>query len=311
MKLAFDTGGTFTDFAMTEDDGTILLHKVLSTPDAPARAVLQGVDELLAKVRAKNVGKASNNAALQILGATTVVTNAVLKDNGSAINTSMYSVDASGVIVFTDVTALTGPVTADYTEAAAREVGVFKTSAPEVWVRLDGLNTATSVTRSGQSDFERTIVSPAAPFDRWLAGDKAAIPASAKRGFALFNGKADCVKCHSGWRFTDDSFHDIGALGADVGRATLLPGLESMDHAFKTPTLRDVARRAPYMHDGSEGTLEQVIELYDKGGRVRRPGLATEVHPLKLTAQDKRDLIDFMLTLSSPAQPVVVPSLPR
>jgi len=161
------------------------------------------------------------------------------------------------------------------------------------------------------ADFERTIVSPAAPFDRWLAGDKAAIPASAKRGFALFNGKADCVKCHSGWRFTDDSFHDIGALGADVGRATLLPGLESMDHAFKTPTLRDVARRAPYMHDGSEGTLEQVIELYDKGGRVRRPGLATEVHPLKLTAQDKRDLIDFMLTLSSPAQPVVVPSLPR
>jgi cytochrome c peroxidase len=161
------------------------------------------------------------------------------------------------------------------------------------------------------ADFERTIISADAPFDRWLAGEKAAIPASAKRGFALFNGKADCAKCHAGWRFTDDSFHDIGALGDDVGRATLLPGLESMDHAFKTPTLRDVARRAPYMHDGSEGTLEQVIELYDKGGRVRRPGLATEVHPLQLTAQDKRDLVDFLLTLSSPPQPVVVPSLPR
>ena len=65
------------------------------------------------------------------------------------------------------------------------------------------------------------------------------------------------------------------------------------------------------MHDGSEGTLEQVIELYDKGGRVRRPGLATEVHPLSLTAQEKRDLVDFMVSLSSPPQPVQVPSLPR
>ena len=161
------------------------------------------------------------------------------------------------------------------------------------------------------ADFERTIVSADAPFDRWLTGDKGAISASAKRGFALFNGKADCAKCHAGWRFTDDSFHDIGALGDDPGRATVLPGLDSMVHAFKTPTLRDVARRAPYMHDGSEGTLEQVIELYDKGGRVRRPSLATEVHPLQLTAQDKRDLVDFMLTLSSPQQPVAVPSLPR
>jgi cytochrome c peroxidase len=161
------------------------------------------------------------------------------------------------------------------------------------------------------ADFERTIVSVDAPFDRWLAGEKGAMSASAKRGFALFNGKADCTKCHAGWRFTDDSFHDIGALGDDVGRATVLPGLDSMNHAFKTPTLRDVARRAPYMHDGSEGTLEQVIELYDKGGRVRRASLATEVHPLQLTAQDKRDLVDFMLTLSSPPQPVNVPSLPR
>jgi N-methylhydantoinase A len=82
MKLAFDTGGTFTDFAMTDDDGTILLHKVLSTPDAPARAVLQGVDELLAKVHEKNGGKATERGRLQILGATTVVTNAVLERRG-------------------------------------------------------------------------------------------------------------------------------------------------------------------------------------------------------------------------------------
>ncbi|NDZ15733.1 methylhydantoinase [Variovorax sp. WS11] len=91
MKLAFDTGGTFTDFAMTEDDGTILLHKVLSTPDAPARAVLQGVDELLAKVREKNAGKASGAGTLQILGATTVVTNAVLERRG--VQTAFITTD--------------------------------------------------------------------------------------------------------------------------------------------------------------------------------------------------------------------------
>jgi cytochrome c peroxidase len=164
---------------------------------------------------------------------------------------------------------------------------------------------------SAIADFERTIVSAEAPFDRWLQGDKGAIPVSAKRGFALFNGKAECAKCHSGWRFTDDSFHDIGVPGDDPGRAKLLPGLESMEHAFKTPTLRDVARRAPYMHDGSEATLEQVIELYDKGGRVRRPSLATEVHPLALSAQDRSDLVDFLQSLTSPTQPVSVPELPR
>lgn len=81
MKLAFDTGGTFTDFAMSDDDGTILLHKVLSTPEAPARAVLQGVDELLAKVRTLRNGKELNDT-LQVLGATTVVTNAVLERRG-------------------------------------------------------------------------------------------------------------------------------------------------------------------------------------------------------------------------------------
>jgi len=91
MKLAFDTGGTFTDFAMTDDDGTILLHKVLSTPDAPARAVLQGVDELLARVRANNAGRADTRGTLQILGATTVVTNAVLERRG--VNTAFITTD--------------------------------------------------------------------------------------------------------------------------------------------------------------------------------------------------------------------------
>jgi N-methylhydantoinase A len=90
MKLAFDTGGTFTDFAFADDDGSILLHKVLSTPDAPARAVLQGVDELLAKVRKGQAARAGEGA-LQILGATTVVTNAVLERKG--VDTAFITTD--------------------------------------------------------------------------------------------------------------------------------------------------------------------------------------------------------------------------
>jgi cytochrome c peroxidase len=159
--------------------------------------------------------------------------------------------------------------------------------------------------------FERTVVSAQAPFDRWLGGDETAISAEAKSGFQLFSGKAGCAKCHSGWRFTDDSFHDIGAAGTDLGRGVLFPDLDSMRFAFKTPTLRNVNRRAPYMHDGSEATLAAVIDLYDVGGRVKRPSLAFEVHPLHLDASEKRDLQAFLETLTSFDPPVAVPNLPR
>ena len=119
--------------------------------------------------------------------------------------------------------------------------------------------------------FERSIVSGDAPFDRWVAGDKNAMSEAAQRGFDLFNGKANCAACHSGWAFTDSSFHDIGsAKGDDLGRGKLFPKSEKLQYAFKTPTLRDVARRHPYMHDGSVPTLEAVIELYDRGGIERR-----------------------------------------
>lgn len=90
MKLAFDTGGTFTDFAFSDDDGSILLHKVLSTPDAPARAVLQGVDEILLKVRGGQTPR-NREGALQIMGATTVVTNAVLERKG--VDTAFITTD--------------------------------------------------------------------------------------------------------------------------------------------------------------------------------------------------------------------------
>lgn len=159
--------------------------------------------------------------------------------------------------------------------------------------------------------FQRTIVSGEAPFDRWLKGDENAINAAAKRGFDVFNGKAACNGCHSGWAFSDSSFHDIGVgKDKDIGRGKFFKTSVKLQYAFKTPTLRDVARRAPYMHDGSEQTLESVIALYDRGG-IDRPSRSSRIKPLHLTAREKTDLIAFMKTLTADATPVAVPPLPR
>jgi len=159
--------------------------------------------------------------------------------------------------------------------------------------------------------FERSIVSEATPFDRWIGGDEAAIDTAAKRGFDIFNGKGRCAECHSKFSFTDGSFHDIGtARNGDVGRGKLFPNSVKLQYAFKTPTLRNVARRAPYMHDGSVATLEEVIELYDRGG-IDRPSRSPLIAPLDLTKDEKASLIAFLNTLTSPPVAVPVPILPR
>jgi cytochrome c peroxidase len=159
--------------------------------------------------------------------------------------------------------------------------------------------------------FERSIVSGEAPFDRWIRGDEQAIGEAARRGFDVFNTKGHCAACHMGWAFTDASFHDIGsARGDDLGRGKLFPTSVSLRYAFKTPTLRDVARRAPYMHDGALATLEEVIDLYDKGG-IERPSRAKDVRPLNLTAQEKADLVAFMETLTGTPQSIDIPQAPR
>jgi cytochrome c peroxidase len=158
--------------------------------------------------------------------------------------------------------------------------------------------------------YERTVVSARAPFDAWIDNDERAISEDAKRGFALFNTKAGCNQCHSGWNFTDSSFHDIGLTSEDIGRGKFLPMIEKMQHAFKTPGLREIALRGPYMHDGSVATLEAVVEQYDKGG-VDRPSRSVLIKPLGLTTQEKHDLVAFMLTLTSENEPTTVPVLPR
>jgi cytochrome c peroxidase len=148
--------------------------------------------------------------------------------------------------------------------------------------------------------FERTLEPETAPFDRWIKGDEQVISDAAKRGFALFNGKANCFGCHSGWRFTDDRFHDVGTTTTDLGRSNVIEDDELMRFAFKTPTLRAVALRPPYMHNGSLATLDEAIKHYEKGG-IDRPSRSPLMLPIALTEQERQDLIAFMETLADAA----------
>ena len=162
------------------------------------------------------------------------------------------------------------------------------------------------------ASFERTVVSTTSPFDRWRRGDESAVDASAKRGFELFQGKARCTLCHQGFNFTDNGFHNIGvrSLGdaEDEGRFAHRK-LKVLKGAFKTPTLRDIALTGPYMHNGMYRTLEEVVDHYDRGGDAK-DNLSPNIQPLGLTAQEKRDLVAFMQSLTGQPMVVEVPHLP-
>jgi cytochrome c peroxidase len=173
-------------------------------------------------------------------------------------------------------------------------VAKFNVALPGKPINVDSIAQAVAA-------FERAIEAGFAPFDRWVAGDEAAITESAKRGFALFTGKATCFACHRGWRFTDDNFHDIGTTTTDPGRGREVKD-EALNFAFKTPTLRSVALRAPYMHNASIATLEDVVKHYEKGGIVR-PSRAPMMLPIKLTDQERLDLVAFMQALTANDNP--------
>lgn len=151
--------------------------------------------------------------------------------------------------------------------------------------------------------FERTLVSPETRFDRWIAGDRSAISLSAYRGFELFVGRAGCLSCHGGWRFGDERFHDIGLKTSDLGRGALPEAGGPKAPLFKTPGLRELKYSAPYMHNGSMSSLDQVVSHY-AGGFEKRPSLAANiVRDLQLSPQERDDLVAFLGTLSSDAPP--------
>jgi cytochrome c peroxidase len=165
------------------------------------------------------------------------------------------------------------------------------------------------------ASFERTVLSGDAPYDRFKAGDESALSAAAQRGMKVFFNKASCSACHAGRNLSDFAFHNIG-IGMDkdepdVGRVSETK-LEGDRGSFKTPTLREIARTAPYMHDGSFKTLEEVVDFYNKGG-IPNPQLDEEIFPLKLSDEQKKDLVTFLKEgFSSDSYPdMEPPELPK
>jgi len=165
------------------------------------------------------------------------------------------------------------------------------------------------------ASFQRTILSGNSPADRFDMGqEEKAISPEARRGLGLFREKARCTKCHSGFNFTDEKFHNLG-IGwdtntVDLGRYMVTKTPVDIG-AFKTPTLREIARTAPYMHDGRFKTLEEVVNFYNQAG-VKNPHQDELIIPLELTDQEKHDIVEFLRTLNGEgwqhvASPTVFP----
>ena len=187
--------------------------------------------------------------------------------------------------------------------------------------------------------YERTQVSFDSPFDHFIAGDRAAISDDAKRGWELFNGQARCNLCHAltdttadVTNFTDNDFHNIGinivrhhvvplarqaekllrsGQAAEIDRAAIQTEMSALGRflvtkkeadigAFKTPNLRDVLVTGPYFHDGSQETLWDVVDHYNKGAGLQNPYLDADIQPLGLTEPQIDDLVSFLASLTSP-----------
>jgi cytochrome c peroxidase len=168
--------------------------------------------------------------------------------------------------------------------------------------------------------FERTVVTTDSRFDRYARGDHGALTALEKEGLEIFNGKGHCTGCHWGPYFSDGRFHNLGVpqkdpKNPDVGRYAVTKDPRDMG-AFKTPTVRDAARRPPYLHDGSEKSLESLIDFYDRGGG-KDPNLDPLMVPLGLSKHEKAALVAFIKALDSlnpevaDVKPVVPRGLPR
>ncbi len=163
--------------------------------------------------------------------------------------------------------------------------------------------------------FERSLVSANSRFDSFLyGGDKAALSDQEKRGWEIFSGRGACIDCHDVFHpevnplggayatFSDERFHNLGVgyhggRMSDAGRYEVTRDPDDFG-AFKTPMLRNVSRTAPYMHDGSLKSLEDVVEFYNKGGIANR-NQTSGIKPLYLTAEEKKSLVAFLKALSS------------
>ena len=146
--------------------------------------------------------------------------------------------------------------------------------------------------------YVRTILSGDSAYDRYVADGRSGLTKPQIEGLRIFRGKGNCISCHVGPNLTDERFHNTGIAWrggklSDKGRG---------GGAFKTPTLRDIARRAPYMHDGSLATLDAVVEHYDHGG-IFNASLDPELRPLGLSQEEKLALKEFLNSLNGRSQP--------
>jgi len=151
------------------------------------------------------------------------------------------------------------------------------------------------------ASYVRTIRSGDSRFDRYVAGETSALTPLEKDGLAVFRGTGGCVACHVGPSFTDEQFHNTGVAWregrfVDPGRF-VVSGHDRDRGAFKTPTLREIARTAPYMHDGSLATLEDVVAFYSDGGRAN-PHLDPDLQPRRFTPEEARALTAFLRSLT-------------
>jgi cytochrome c peroxidase len=163
------------------------------------------------------------------------------------------------------------------------------------------------------SSYERTLTTGNSRFDRYARGDKSALTDAEKRGLLLFLGKAACSQCHLGPNFTDDKYYNIGLAShggqPDLGRFEVTK--DPADRGgFRTPSLRNVALTAPYMHDGSMASLRDVVDFYDKGGDAAA-NKSERMFALQLTEPEKADLIAFLRSLSGSPADATVPEIPR
>ncbi|MDG2308440.1 MAG: cytochrome c peroxidase [Candidatus Binatia bacterium] len=169
------------------------------------------------------------------------------------------------------------------------------------------------------ASYERTVLAGNAPYDRYRAGNKGAMSAEQVKGLELFEGKADCATCHVSFNFSDEMYHNLGVGWDAKGKKFADPGRFDMTEKdadkgkFKTPTLRNVTDTAPYMHDGSEATLRDVMVLYNRGGNAN-PGLDAKMKALNLSDTEIDALVAFMFALTGPvtnAEPPAPGSLPK
>jgi cytochrome c peroxidase len=174
-------------------------------------------------------------------------------------------------------------------------------------VTVDGVQKAVAA-------YMRTLICGETAFDRWQQGDEAAVSEAAKRGWELFRGKAACGSCHAGALLTDLQFHNVGVgmvdENPDLGRAKV--SNEATDRgAFKTPTLRNVTRTAPYFHNGQAKTLREAIEYMTSGGFDNEYLDRKNLKPVDLSETEIFDLISMLESLSCDASRIEHPTLPE